>query len=377
MFTSKHYINLISSSITGLVSLIFVYKYSLSHFNSPVLSAFVYALLFLFVIYSFDKIKLLPNWANNNYYFVGAIFLFIVLLLYYIFFTAKPSASFGLLSIKNWLNNLYNGTFPYRLRNAFSAYPFFYLSVSPFYFIGNIALVEVLAWGTLAILVLFNSLTAREKIIKLFFLLVSPITFYGLFEASGYFLNAVFLITLIYTSNKFVQPGKINISFILFALLFGLFLSIRIEVIIVLIIFLIYFFRDHSKEGFLFYEILLAVFLITIIPFIIWNPLLFFINGPFSSFFMFDIPWWGIILYLIAAVYVGWMVSDLQEIFFSIGILLIIPCLINFLFGDNSSLSGFIYSLPFIIFSIKDYRVVKFTGKILGNADILEEAKVF
>ena len=366
MFTAKHFINLISSFIIGAVSLIFVYKYSLVHFNRPLLLALIYALLFLFVVLSFDRIKIIPQWLNNNRYFSAIILLFFSLLLYYMFFTSKTDNSFGMLAIRNWLDNFFEGTFPYRLKNTFRAYPFFYLLASPFYLIGNISLMEILIWVIIAFLVVFNSETVREKIIKLFFLLVSPITFYGLFKASGYFLNASILIILFLLSNRYIKPGKVDRNFILLAVSFGLFFSINIEIIAVLIIYMLYFFRNNIKELSLFLEILLAVFLVTIIPFIVWNPFLFFINGPLNT--LFNIQWWGIILYLGIAVYIGWMISDLQEIFFSIGLLLIIPCVIN-LFFIKDDLSGFIIALPFFIFSIKDYHIEKFAGKILMNGN--------
>lgn len=364
MFTSKHFANLFSSSIIGGVSLIFVYKYSLVYFNKPILLALIYALLFFFVVVSFDKIKIIPKWNKNNKYFIAAVLIFFLLLLYYIFFTTKASNSFGLLTIKNWLNNLFDGTFPYSMKNTFPAYPFFYLVASPFYLIGNIALIEVILWVILALFLIFDSATVREKVIKLFFLLVSPLTFFGLFEASGYFINAAIIIVLILLSNKYLNPAKVDSYFILYAVVLGLFFSISLEIITVFVIYMIYFFRNNMKELSLFLEIFLAVFLITIIPFIVWNPILFFINGPISTFFNFRFPWWEIILYFGIAAYIGWMVSDLQEIFFSIGILLVITSVIN-LFFVHTGLSGFIFALPFLIFSIKDYGVEKFTGKVL------------
>ncbi len=364
MFTKRHYINLISSSIIGVISLTFVYKYSLVYFNKPVLLALLYALLFSFVVISFNKIKLIPKQTNNDSYFFGAILIFFLLLLYYTFFTSKASGSFGLLAIKNWLNNFFNGTFPYMLKDTFSAFPFLYLIASPFYVIGNVALIAILAWAVVALFLISNSITIREKIIKLFFLLVSPLTFYGLFEAPEYFLSAAVLIILIFLSSKYLNPGKIDKYFILFAVLFGLFFSIRIEIVAAVIIYILYFFRNNIRGSSLFLEILLAVFLITIIPFIIWNPVLFFVNGPLNSSFILNFPWWGTIVYLIISVYAGWMISDLQELFFSIGILIIIPSLIN-LFLINAGLSGLILSLPFLIFSIKDYKIEKFVGKVL------------
>ena len=282
MFTSKHFINIISSSLIGLISLIFVYKYSLIFFKDSFLLVLIYILLFIFVIFSFDKIKIISKWGNINKYFVGAILLFILLLLYYTWFTSLPYQSFELLALKNWLDNFFNWTFPYQMKNAFSAFPFLYLIASPFYFIGNVAIVVILAWGGLGLLIILNSVSTREKVIKLFFLMVSPLTFYGPFESPQNFLNAVVLIIIIYLSNKYLNPAKVDKAFVFFALLFGLFFSIKIGVITVLIIYFLYLFRNNYKEGFLFYEILLAVFLVTIIPFLLWNPVLFLFNGPFN-----------------------------------------------------------------------------------------------
>jgi hypothetical protein len=367
MFTIKHFINLISSSVIGLISLIFVYKYSLVNFNHPALLAVAYILLFIFVIFSFDRIKIITGRKEKNKYFFTAIIFFVLLLLYYVLFTSKPNSSFELLSIKNWLDNFYHGEFPYRLRSTFTAYPFLYLFASPFYWTGNIALLEVLAWALVGLLLILHSITVREKIIKLFFLLVSPLTFYGLFESSGYFLNAVILIILIFLSNKYLTPGKVDIKFISIAVLFGLFFTVKLEVIIVLIIYLLFLFRNNIKDGLLFFEIFIAVFLITIMPFILWNPVLFFFNGPFSLFFRFSIPWWELLIFLVASFYIGWIISDLQEIFFVSAVLLIIPSLFNLLIKPDAGLSNFIFCLPFLIFSIKDYRVEKFVGKVLQN----------
>ena len=367
MFTIKHFINLISSSIIGLISLIFVYRYSLINFNHPALLAFAYILLFLFVIFSFDRIKIIPGLKENNKYFFAAIVLFMLLLFYYVLFTSKPDTSFELLSIKNWLDNFYRGEFPYRLRGTFTAYPFLYLFASPFYWIGNIALLEVLAWTIIGLLLILQSATVREKIIKLFFLLVSPLTFYGLFESSGNFLSAVILITLIFISNKYLKPGKVDIKFISIAVLFGLFFAVKWEIMIVLIIYMLFLFRNNIKDGLLFFEILSAVFLITIMPFILWNPVLFFFNGPFSLFFNSSVPWWGLLIFLLVSFYVGWIVSDLQEIFFASAVLLILPSLFNLLFVPEAGLSNFIFCLPFLILSIKDFKIEKFAGKILQN----------
>ena len=365
MFTSKHFINIISSFLIGLISLIFVYRYSLFFFNDTFLLILIYILLFIFVILSFDKIKIISKWGNNNKYYVGAILLFILLLLYYSWFTSGPYQSFELLALKNWLNNFFNWTFPYQIKNTFSAFPFLYLIASPFYFIGNVAMVVILAWGGIGLLIIFNSTSTREKVIKLFFLMVSPLTFYGPFESPQLFLNAAVLLTLIYLSNKYLNPAKVDKTFVFFALLFGLFFSVTIDVVAVLIIYFLYLFRNNFKEGFLFYEVLLAVFLVTIIPFLLWNPVLFLFNGPFNPLLLNSIPWLVSVLFIILIIYAGWMISDIQEIYFAIGVILTIPYLIYFLYNPQTRLANFIFPLPFLIFSIKDYTIEKFSGRMI------------
>jgi hypothetical protein len=239
--------------------------------------------------------------------------------------------------------------------------------VSPFYWLGEIAFAEVFAWGILGFLIIYNSGSLREKIIKLFLLLISPLTFYSLFELPLIFLESVILVFLIYLSNRYLNPVKVDKYFILFAALFGLFFSVKVYVVIPVIIYILFLFRNNIKEGFLFCETLLALFLVTVIPFILWNPGLFFFNGPMMSLFMFGIPWWGIVIFLIITIYIGWMISDLQEVFFAAGILLMIFALINFFIEPFGGLSNFVFALPFLIFSIKDYRIEKFAGKILEN----------
>jgi hypothetical protein len=369
MFTKGHYINIISSIVIWIISLLYIYKFASVFFERPILFVLIYTFLFFFIVSSFDKIKIMLQWKNDNKYFLSAIFVFVLILFYYVIYSKNPAGSFELLTIKNWLHNFHNGTYPYQLSDIFTFSPFFYLCCSFFYWVGNIALFEVLVWGLFAGVIILMSEAVNEKIIKIFFLLVSPLTFYGIFQSFGIFFYSFIITALIYFSNKFLEPAKTDKNFILLAVIFGVLFSIKIEGIAILIIYLLFFFRNNLKQGILFFVILIIALGATIIPFVFWNSKLFFITGPFAPSSFFNMPSWEIILYLIITIYTGWMIADSQEVFFSIGILLIIPWFINTIFfpkpDSMASLANSLFCLPFFISAIKNYKIEKFIGKRL------------
>jgi hypothetical protein len=84
-------------------------------------------------------------------------------------------------------------------------------------------------------------------------------------------------------------------------------------------------------------------------------------------------PIWIVIILVIAAIYIGWIVSDLHEKFFTNGLILFsffklsVSVQVMQLGVSRSALdfSLLIMAIPFLVLSINEYKVDKFLGKIL------------
>jgi len=119
-----------------------------------------------------------------------------------------------------------------------------------------------------------------------------------------------------------------------------------------------------KRIGFIFLIITVISFMLFNFPFVMWNEL-FFLNSNFiNSQFLF-LPLWLIIILLLITIYVGWMISDLQELLFSSGIILFIIISLSF-FYQTFDLSIYYLSFPFLLLAIKEYEVDYYLGKILS-----------
>jgi len=114
----------------------------------------------------------------------------------------------------------------------------------------------------------------------------------------------------------------------------------------------------------------------SLIPFVIWNPDLFFLRGPFAVQSLYLHPAFMVIVVLIA-VYAGWAAANKFELFYGTGIVLLAAVLISFLttaadegfygavFGDRFDVSYFIFCIPYFILGMYEYRVDYYLGKIM------------
>ncbi len=179
---------------------------------------------------------------------------------------------------------------------------------------------------------------------------------------------------VIIMGTNYLDGKKFNISFFIFPILFGLILSANFYFGFVLILAILFIFRESFPKIFLFSLITFAFGII--IPK--------FLNAVHFTFdyeiFFPQIPVWLIIILLLITIYVGWMIADLQELFFSSGIILFIYLLIpsiskiiqlGFYRAVNNELefSSLLVVVPIFLFAIKEYEVEKFLGKVYKDAE--------
>lgn len=205
-----------------------------------------------------------------------------------------------------------------------------------------------------------------------------PSTLYEFTLKSGQLTNSVFCISLYFFAEQKLNEHEKNISFFIFALLFGIFLSTSLIPFVWLAMFLLFFFRNNLKNGALFLSISLMVFLLSLIPFYLWNAEAFLVKGPFAVQSIY-LPKWIFFLFPLLVFYVGWMIADFQELLFASGVLTFLLVSISFVvkicevgmseavFNSRFDVSYYVLSVPFFILALKEYNVDRFLGKVYSH----------
>ncbi|RMH70748.1 MAG: hypothetical protein D6675_08415 [Gemmatimonadetes bacterium] len=270
------------------------------------------------------------------------------------------------IAIQEWLENLFQGQFPYRAESLPSGFPVLFLIAAPFYLLGDIGYLEVIGIALFVILVGLYSQPA-DRLLRLWVLFSLPTTYYELLTRSELFTNMVLVITFIFAAEMWLNPEKIDRYFILLAILAGLLLSTRLIVAEVLAIYGIYTFRDQLRHGFLFAGIMSATFALTLLPFVLWDADYFVCHGPFQRQGQY-LPTLWMIDFLILSLLTSWHIRSIRAVFFTSGIFLMgivsagfiravmLVGLQNTLFANDFDIAYFIFCVPFFIFAIETPR---------------------
>ena len=359
MFTKKHFINTISILLLLVINFIYLSDNSLSFLISPVIYFIVLTLLLCVLIFYIDK-SLPAGGAINHKSFI---ILYLIVLLMFGTFEFIFNHSQGLASFVsfNWLTNFIKGIFPYNNNNYAHNLPFLYYIDSPFFLLGNEEIIGLFGLILFFILLLQISLTNKELIIRLGAFLLLPIVYYEVVTGGDSLTNAVLIISIIFILDKFVNVDKVNIKFIFLSFLFGAFLCTRIIAVIPILLSVLFFFRNNFKNLLLFILLSLLVCFALIAPFIRWDYSSFTLFGPFAGAIT-ELPIWVYLVLFVILIYAGWMISDMQELFFVSGLVLFFIALLIFLRGENY-FDEMVFGLPFFILSIKEYQVDNFLGK--------------
>lgn len=324
IFSRKHYINLISCIIIWMSGVLFIFRY----FEEPGLKIMFYTILFLIAIYSIEKTeKFYNSFLTQNSLF------FIVLLI------TAASIVF------------------YRLD---------YISYPP-----------IAGFIILCLIIFYHFQNTRVTLIQLAVFMFSPVVYSELKDFSGLFALSVLAALSIYISDRFLQSVKLDWKYFLLAFLFGVTLFAHLVISFIYPIYLLYTFKNDLFKGFLFTVIMFAVFaVITLLE----------SNGYIAAqvshaHLLSSIPVWIKMLLILITIYVGWMVADLHEVLFSSGLILFLAFTLQLVFtinqiGWKSSEIDFslaILAIPFLVLSIKEYKIDRFLGKVLADSKHLPQ----
>jgi hypothetical protein len=136
--------------------------------------------------------------------------------------------------------------------------------------------------------------------------------------------------------------------------------------------YVIYRFRTNIRNGILFTSMVLVVFSLTLLPFMIWNPDLFFAHGPFSVQLAY-LPIWVAVIFITISILLGWNASNLSDLVYFSGLTLFALVGVAFLlrtsaigigasvFGDGFDITYFIFCTPFLLLSLQSEKSQKLT----------------
>lgn len=343
-------------------------------FTGSLIPAAVYLLAVLAIAYYLEK--LIPSQELKQKYIYYFTMLGLLISLILIMNLIPQTTRVGRLpAVNEWLSNFSLGIFPYRADSNPSGFPFLFFFIAPFYLLGDVGYFEVFGL-ILFILILINSSRTRKEIsFKLFFLFVSLPIYYELFVRSELLANIALVIAVVIPLYINLEKRDDKISFWVGAVIFGALLSTRLIVFVLLFLFLMLMFRQNLKKLFLFGLTSLIVFLLTLVPFYLWDQEYFVQSGPFSIQLIY-LPNWAILISIAVIVYIGMIISNLQEYFFTCGLSLFALTFVsmmlkiieagfnNALFKDHFDISYFIFSLPFFILSLEEYKHNNFLGRV-------------
>jgi len=374
LFTKKHFINNFSAAFLLFVAALFVFKYAIRYGNVFALSTVFFFVGGVFLLFFLNK-KIESQSSNFSKRQLFPVLVFLFLIAAAMAFIPQSTRVGRFPALIEWLSNFQQGIFPYGTKANPSGFPFLFFLASPFYLLGDAGYLEVFGLLLFLMLILKSVKTKKEYWVKILFLLLLPTTFYELAVRSELLTNTVLVISLFFLAEQKLKDGEKDISFIVLALLFGFFLSTRLIVFLWLAMFLLFFFRNNLKNGAVFFTISFSVFLLSLLPFYLWNAETFMNKGPFAVQTIY-LPVWIYFIFPLLVLYAGWMIADFQELLFASGVLTFLLVSISFIMtiGDvgmyqaysNSrfDISYYILSIPFFILSLKEYKVDWFLGKV-------------
>jgi len=186
----------------------------------------------------------------------------------------------------------------------------------------------------------------------------------------NYLVTGILYAALIFAATEIIDSEKINLLTIIIAVLFGAIHLLANALIIPSLIFGLYFFRNNLKNLFLFTALSLAVF--TLLNYFLLEN-----NSSFNSLAgapLTTIPLFWKIIVIVVSIYAGWSVASLNEVFITGAFFLCLISIISIVLllqgseFEKAILIGepFVVTLiPMAIFSLNDYKVDKFLGKVL------------
>ena len=357
------------SLILAVINSIFVLKYA-GRIGFSFL-AFVYFIGVLVVLKIFTSFNDRSKRFMDRKSFVAFLSLLSIIVLLSVCIFPNESRVARLPAISEWITLFLSGKFPYGGSMNPSGFPFLFFLAIPFYYLGNIGLLEaagILIFGVT--LLKKNEPEIKNDWVQLIVLLLLPSVYYEFITRSELFFNISLCLSLISVADSYLTDKVIDAKFLLIAIAFGLVLSTRLIVVPVFLIFLIYKFRRSFTYGIIFSMVGISVFMLTIIPFLICNASQFISHGPLKMQLAY-LPKWEIFATVFASVILGFASKNFKDVSGFAGMTIFGVVSLAFLsaasqvglaqviFMDKFDVSYFILSVPLLLYSLELHPVAE------------------
>ncbi len=357
--------NILLAVIYIFTNALFVWKYAADYLQYPLILSLIYIVIIFIVIYLVSrdyKINLSKSVQNRIYFsvvFLSACILTIIMLQ----FDPAKIAVGRYPAMYEWISRLLRGEFPYVSDINPSGFPFLFVLAIPFYILGDLGFFQIFSFLVFALIIHLgcsrNDLSGFRSILLL---IAAPIFLFEIVVRSDLFSNMV-MVMLYLLIFQLYGRSRMSVFPVLLGLAGGLLLSTRGVVFIIYIIFFLFMVRKNRFRYGLFIFSMLAGFILTLAPFLIWDAKHFVESGPFAIQLSY-IPVWVFILSIIASVACGLGIKSLKGIYTSISVMLFGVVLIAFVIsivnfgltesvlGDRFDISYFSFCLPFLLISL-------------------------
>ncbi len=351
--------------IYGLINTLFVYKY-LYRITSQ---SWIISLLYLIVVSLFaflltQKVKLRISLKAQNLIYISVIAILAILLTFIMFQFDPQKVRVGRYpTLHDWITGLFNLEFPYRDHTTHSGFPFLFVIALPFYFFGDLGLLQIFSFLIFAFLIYLRYREDGINRIRLILLLTTaPIFLYEIVVRSDLISNMVMVMLYLAIFELIHQKASL-LTLCLLGFLGGLLLSTRGIIVLIYIPFFGYFLKRPFRNLSLFFLSMFIGFSLSLLPFLIWDWKLFFDFGPFSrQMTQIPIPW--MILSITCSLYSAIKVGAITEIYSVVSFILFGVVGIAFILSvlnlgwkgavlkDGFDISYFSFALPFLLVSL-------------------------
>lgn len=375
MLSKKHIINVVSSGIVITTGGLFIMKYSSRFTGLYPLLVIIYFSASSYLIWCINTVtapfmqlqKKIPAFRVWQILFV------VFCLLYFIIPAESRVGRHN--AINEWLSTLLRGGYPYGISSNPSGMPMLFFIALPFYLASDAGFLVAAGSALIITLIYKTAKYKREFYLTLALLLITPVLYYEYLVRSELLTNMVLAIAVIIVTKYLINSAKPWGNLVI-SILWGVLLSTRLTVLPIFVLGVLFFYRQNIRELVIVILSSLLVFTATLLPFYLTNPPVFIEHGPFAIQLLY-LPFWVYPFFGILTLYIGWLISDIQELYFTCGVLLFILVVISFfqsvllngfyssVFNDRFDISYFILPVPFFLFSIKEYSVDRYLGKVL------------
>ena len=183
-----------------------------------------------------------------------------------------------------------------------------------------------------------------------------PYNFLGeafIFEGASILLF-IFMINLI---RNLPLNDKIYSAFFFVLVFSSIFLALNTYLIIPLTLTFLFYFRNNL------YLVISGLFISIVIAYTLNTFVLSSDKINITIETLKTIPSIIIVLFIIINLYLGWIITDQNELLFTSGLMIFVLLMITWIY--NSPIQNrFLLTIPFFLLSIKNYRVDRFLGKV-------------